>query len=196
VAAILLGLGGVIAATRIHPAQSAAARADPWCQRLTLHPPQQCEGTLTIAAPLMRGSYSVDVIFPGEAPPLDFGMAYHEVRKHARVTLSAASQAAPLPSHGDSLISGPAEDQLDWRHGVELCGFRAHSTGAVTISCHLDEGPPWPAEVSIGISHSDRAATSPPPMMTKKTAGARAFAFPALLVLAGAGMCWRATRRA
>ena len=89
-AAGLLTLSLIIVSAQVHATRSTAAPRDFFLQRLILRPGSQSTGMLKLPTPCTWGNYSIDVIFPGDGTPLDFGMAYHEVRKHVLVNVAEA----------------------------------------------------------------------------------------------------------
>jgi hypothetical protein len=189
VAVVLLTLSALIIAVQVRASRLSTVPRDVFLQRVNLRPGSQATGILTIRRPLTWGTYAVDVIFPDNAAPGDFGMAYPEVRRNVRITIKQ--------SHGQIVIAPSQKttsqfaDRLDSRKGVHLCDFEATSAEDVTIACRLSDGPPWPDSVSVAISHGQ--STSDVAASQRMTASVQpfSFGFSALLACISVGLCWR-----
>jgi hypothetical protein len=154
IAAAALFISVAVFAMQFGVIHSAKSQRDPYLRRFTLRPGTQSSGSLRLDAPLATGEYSIDAILPNNASPLDFGIAFHEVRRHVKVIVSQDAASSPLLAAPSPETYVSMSDRLDSRDGVELGHFAARSAAPVTITCEATDGPPWPADVQIGISHS------------------------------------------
>lgn len=188
----LLTVSALTVAAQFHTARSsAAAGQDPYFQRVTLDLARQRDGTLMVNAPITSGDYSVDLIFPGGSPPLDFGIAYQEARKHVKVEVRDARQSAPLLSVPSRQSLSQLEDQLDSHAGVKLCEFQANSKATLIIHCHVIDGPPWPEQLTIGLSHSNGQSPVRASGRLTRAGQPLSLGLSALLVCASASLLWR-----
>jgi hypothetical protein len=190
IAFVLLALSSVIIGVQVRASRLTGSH-DVFLQRLILRPGSQCTGGLVVHGPLTRGTYAVDVIFPNNSTPLDYGMAYHEVRRNVSVVVSQGGHVivrAPNP-----ITTAPLEDRLDFRDGVEICDFAAESAGDLTITCRLGDGPPWPDSVYVAVSHGQTTANENSPGHITKAVQPFSLGFSALLAFISIGLCWRST---
>jgi hypothetical protein len=188
VAAVLLLISGLIAAVQLRETRWASASAGTFSQRLILRPGSQSYGNLTMPAPQKRSSFSVDVVFPESASPVDFGLAYHEVRRNVHISVYQGRRCIlDLPNLKPAM---QLEDQLDTRHGVRLCDFAVDSGNDITIACELCEGPPWPDSVTIGVSGNQAGYDTTPGRINEATMPL-SFGFSGLLACIGLGLCRR-----
>lgn len=191
VAAGLCALSLFIAVVQVHAGRRSGPLVSPFVQSVDLPATNGSTGTLTISEPLNWGTYSVNLVLPDHASPLDYGIAYHEIRKHVKVTVRQADRPAPLLTSPDIQTLTQLEDQLSICQGVELCDFPVQSAAELTITCQLTDGIPWPEQVRIGISHSaDEGKIRSAGQLTKAVQPI-SFGASALLFCLSVLLCWR-----
>jgi hypothetical protein len=191
IAGALLALSLLIVVVQARAGRRTAPIVSPYLQTTPINTTGGGTGVLTVTDPLAWGTYSVDLVLPEHASPLDYGIAFHEIRKHVKVTVRQADRSAPLFEGPTAQTLTQLEDQMSLCQGVELCDFPAQSTRELTITCQIDNGIPWPDEVRVGISHSaDEGKIRSAGQLTRAvqpiSLGASAVLFCLSLVL-----CWR-----
>ncbi|MDB5288769.1 MAG: hypothetical protein JWL69_10 [Phycisphaerales bacterium] len=187
----LLALSLVIAVVQAHAGRRSAPLVSPYIQSVALPASDGSIATLTIAEPLTWGTYSVDLVLPDHTSPLDYGIAYHEIRKHVKVTVRQADRPTPLLVSPNAQTLTQLEDQLSICQGVELCDFPAQSAAELTVTCQIADGIPWPDQVRVGISHSaDEGKIRSAGQLTKAVQPI-SFGASALLFCLSVLLCWR-----
>lgn len=191
VAGALLALSLLIAVVQARAGRRTAPLVSPFLQSVSIPTTGGSTGELTIADPLTWGTYSVDLVLPEHASPLDYGIAFHEIRKHVKVTVRQTDRPAPLLTCPNVQTLTQLEDQLSICQGVELCDFPVQSTRELTVTCQIADGIPWPDQVRLGISHSaDEGKIRSAGQLTRAVQPISLGAS-ALLFCLSLALCWR-----
>lgn len=188
--ALLLG-SMALAAMQAHAGHAVVGANDPYLIRVSARNGSAAPVSIRIPSPRLWGTYSVDLIMPNGANPSEFGLAYHEIRRNTSIRIEQYKRPSLLASAPSRATSMQFEDVNDARGGVELCEFAAESSSDVTIRCHLEDGPPWPAGVQIGVSHSSIA---PRPLATASASESNrpySLVISGLLACLSAALFWR-----
>jgi len=149
---LLLVLGAVLAAAQVRAGHTRAVSSG-FLQETMLYPSSQPQGTLTVPAADGAGPYSIYLALPGGAAPGDYGIAFHEVRRYLSVSVANSAQGPSLRRFPNTTSETDLPDQMGANQAIEVCTVEPADKPLVA-SCRLEDGPPWPESIRIGIAHS------------------------------------------